>query len=176
MPPSEQERRLTELRRMKVIELLSKGYRNNSEIGRLLNVSDVTVGRNIKYFRDQAQQKLQDWITNQIPMAVNESMVLLDLLMRKCFEILDKLGDSDHKTKLSVISMMKELQLAKTQVMSDASIARELLRVWKQKQDSIMALDTNASAADEDDDTNNHNQDTEIDDTDAEVAEETIEK
>ena len=55
----EQERNMIDLRRSKVLELLSKGGINQAEIPRTLNISEPTVSRDVKSLKDQAQKELE---------------------------------------------------------------------------------------------------------------------
>ena len=138
------EQRAMDIRRERVAAYLSKGYRNYAEISRLINVPYTTVIRDVAYFRDKANENLQHWISNEIPMHLWESMRLYDSLMRECSTMLDNVNSGasdgnikDPKLKLAIISTMRELQEGKTELMSNSMIAREILAKWKQKEDQL---------------------------------------
>jgi DeoR/GlpR family transcriptional regulator of sugar metabolism len=64
-----------EWRRSKVSELSSRGY-NQSEISRVLQISQSTINRDIIYLRQQAKTKSKDTLTSDYQK--NTRNVLLD--------------------------------------------------------------------------------------------------
>ena len=54
-------------RRDKVMELLSKGESNQSEISRILQISQPTINRDITYLRQQAKHNIKRYIDERLP-------------------------------------------------------------------------------------------------------------
>jgi DNA-directed RNA polymerase specialized sigma24 family protein len=55
-----------ERRRSKVSQLSSQGY-NQSEISRLLQISQSTINRDIIYLRQQAKENIKRYIDERLP-------------------------------------------------------------------------------------------------------------
>jgi Trp operon repressor len=66
MITAEEEKRLIELRRGKVSELYSKEY-SQTEISKILNVSEATISRDIKVLKIQARENIDNLIDEQLP-------------------------------------------------------------------------------------------------------------
>ena len=56
-----------EWRRAKVMELLSKGETNQSEIARIIQVDKSVVCRDISYLRQQAKTNIKKYIDERLP-------------------------------------------------------------------------------------------------------------
>jgi DeoR/GlpR family transcriptional regulator of sugar metabolism len=55
-----------EWRRSKVLELISQGY-NQSEISRILQISQPTINRDLTYLRQQAKSNIRRYIDEILP-------------------------------------------------------------------------------------------------------------
>ena len=55
-----------EWRRSKVSELSSQGY-NQSEISRVLQISQPTINRDIAYMKNQAKENIKKYIDERLP-------------------------------------------------------------------------------------------------------------
>jgi DeoR/GlpR family transcriptional regulator of sugar metabolism len=58
---------IIEWRRTKVMELLSKGESNQSEIARILQVDKSIICRDIAYIRQQSKTKIKKYIDQRLP-------------------------------------------------------------------------------------------------------------
>ena len=56
------QQQIIEWRRAKVVELLSKGETNQSEIARILQVDKSIICRDIAYLRRQAKENIKEYI------------------------------------------------------------------------------------------------------------------
>jgi DeoR/GlpR family transcriptional regulator of sugar metabolism len=65
-----------EWRRAKVMELLSKGESNQSEIAKILQVDKSIICRDIAYLRQQAKTNIKRYIDERLPESMRN--VLLD--------------------------------------------------------------------------------------------------
>jgi predicted transcriptional regulator len=63
-----------EWRRSKVSELSSQGY-NQSEISRILQISQPTINRDIIYLRHQAKHNIKRYIDERLPEEYKKCMV-----------------------------------------------------------------------------------------------------
>jgi DNA-binding MarR family transcriptional regulator len=57
-----------EWRRAKVMELLSKGESNQSEIARILQVDKSIISRDVAYLREQSKHNIKRYIDEQLPL------------------------------------------------------------------------------------------------------------
>lgn len=116
----EQERNLINLRRSKILELLSKGYTNQAEIARTLNISEPTVSRDVSFLKEQAQEELRTHIQERIPFEYQRSRQAINDLIRRANEILDNTKD-DPKTQLQVINTLANLWAGNMSLTTDGS-------------------------------------------------------
>ena len=137
MPISETEvadARLIELRRAKVVELLAKGHQYNSEMGRMLAVSNDTIAKDIQFIKEQSNKTVEEFVNKEIPYHLYLCMNMYDQLMQKCATKLEQIGDSDHRLSLSIIQLMRELIRDKGDLMGSSFIAIQMLEMWRQKE------------------------------------------
>jgi hypothetical protein len=72
-----------EWRRAKVMELLSKGESNQSEIDRILQVDKSIVCRDIAYLGQQAKSNIKKYIDERLPEEYEKCLVGLTAITRK---------------------------------------------------------------------------------------------
>jgi DeoR/GlpR family transcriptional regulator of sugar metabolism len=64
-----------EWRRTKVMELLSKGESNQSEIARILQVDKSIICRDIAYLRQQSKENIKSYIDERLPEGYEKCLV-----------------------------------------------------------------------------------------------------
>jgi hypothetical protein len=101
----EQERNLINLRRSKVLELLSKGHTNQAEIAGIVRWSEPTVSRDIKFLKGQAEHELETHIKERIPLEYLRVRTGLNDILRKAVEILEKATDPNLQIKTMELLM-----------------------------------------------------------------------
>jgi transcriptional regulator len=69
--------------RTKVMELLSKGETNQSEIARILQVDKSIVCRDIAYLRNQAKTNIKRYIDERLPEEYEKCLVELTAILRE---------------------------------------------------------------------------------------------
>jgi transcriptional regulator len=67
-----------EWRRSKVLELASQGH-NQSEISRILQISQPTINRDLAYLRQQAKSNIRRYIDERLPVMLDISMSYLEI-------------------------------------------------------------------------------------------------
>jgi DNA-binding transcriptional regulator LsrR (DeoR family) len=65
-----------EWRRNKVVELASQGY-NQSEISRILQISQPTINRDITYLRQQAKENIKRYIDERLPEEYEKCLIAI---------------------------------------------------------------------------------------------------
>jgi DeoR-like helix-turn-helix domain len=114
------ERRLLEIRRARVMELLSKGHTNQSEIAKLCNVSEPTISRDIAFLEIQACDSLRTHIQKRLPFLHAKAMTGINDLLLKTNDILD--NAKDPKLRLSTINTLANLYAGILTMASDGNI------------------------------------------------------
>ena len=71
-----------EWRRSKVSELSSQGY-NQSEISRMLQISQPTINRDITHLRQQAKHNIKRYIDERLPEEYEKCRVGLNTITRE---------------------------------------------------------------------------------------------
>ncbi len=73
-----------EWRRSKVLELASQGH-NQSEISRILQISQPTINRDITYLRQQAKSNIRKYIDERLPEEYEKCLVGLAAILREAW-------------------------------------------------------------------------------------------
>jgi DeoR/GlpR family transcriptional regulator of sugar metabolism len=76
-----------EWRRAKVLELMSKGEINQSEIARTLQVDKSTICRDIDYIRQQAKVNIARYIDERLPEEYEKCLVGLNSILKEAWTI-----------------------------------------------------------------------------------------
>jgi predicted transcriptional regulator len=71
-----------EWRRSKVQELASQGY-NQSEIARIMQISQPTINRDISYLRQQAKSNIKRYIDERLPEEYEKCLVGLTAILQR---------------------------------------------------------------------------------------------
>ena len=74
-----------EWRRVKVMELLSKGECNQSEIARVLQVDRSIISRDIAHIREQSKDNIRKYIDERLPEADEKCLVGLTAILREAY-------------------------------------------------------------------------------------------
>jgi transcription initiation factor IIE alpha subunit len=74
---------IIEWRRVKVMELLSKGETSQSEIASILQVDKSIVCRDIAYLRQQAKANIKRYIDERLPEEYEKCLVGLNAITKK---------------------------------------------------------------------------------------------
>src|ERR671929_2063538 len=75
-----------EWRRSKVQELASQGY-NQSEISRILQISQPTINRDLSYLRQQAKSNIKRYIDERLPEEYEKCLVGLTAILKEAWTI-----------------------------------------------------------------------------------------
>ena len=91
-----------EWRRNKVHELASQGY-NQSEISRILQISQSTINRDITYLRQQAKDNIKRYIDDRLPEEYEKCLVGLNAITKEAWNTAQSTED-ERKDTCIVIS------------------------------------------------------------------------
>jgi ATP/maltotriose-dependent transcriptional regulator MalT len=92
-----------EWRRNKVLELSSQGY-SERDIGSKLQISHITVHRDLVHLKRQAQANLEHHIHEVVPEEYQKAMVGMKRNLKRVLEIADSTADTRLKLQASSIA------------------------------------------------------------------------
>jgi predicted transcriptional regulator len=108
-----------EWRRSKVSELASKGY-NQSEISRILQISQPTINIDISYLRQQAKQNIKRYIDERLPEEYEKCLVGLNAILREAWNTAQ--NTEDKREKIQALSLAKECYSMKLELLTNATV------------------------------------------------------
>jgi predicted transcriptional regulator len=117
-----------ELRRGKVLELLSKGN-SQTEIAKTLNVSNALISLDLQYIKEKAQKELETHIEEKIPLEYTRAMTGLNSILKKANETLE--NATDTKTKLQTMALLMELYKNIMTLTTDGGVVEQALKMVK---------------------------------------------
>src|SRR5918995_2356887 len=101
------EQRLIELRRAKVMELLSNGHTSQVSIAETLNVSEPTVSRDIRFLKDKAKKELEIHFQEKLPFEYARALTGINSTLSRIAELLKEA--KDPKTKIECMKLQMDL-------------------------------------------------------------------
>jgi predicted transcriptional regulator len=87
-----------EWRRSKVQELASQGY-SQSEMSRILRISQPTINRDLSYLRQQAKDNIKRYIDERLPEEYEKCLVGLNAITKEACNIAQSTEDKREKIK-----------------------------------------------------------------------------
>src|ERR671936_2369252 len=120
-----------EWRRAKIMELLSKGENNQSEIARVLQVDRSVVCRDISYLRDQAKTNIKRYIDERLPEEYEKCLVGLNAITREAWNTAQQ--SEDKREKIQALSLAKECYSMKLDLLTNATVVDDAIRFVSQK-------------------------------------------
>src|ERR687884_603168 len=119
-----------EWRRSKVQELASQGY-NQTEISRILQISQPTINRDITYLRQQAKVNIKIYIDERLPEEYEKCLVGLTAITKEAW---NTAHDPEYKReKLQALSLAKECYSMKMGLLTNATVVDDAIRFVAEK-------------------------------------------
>ena len=119
-----------EWRRSKVQELSSQGY-NQSEISRMLQISQPTINRDITYLRQQAKQNIKKYVDERLPEEYEKCMVGLTSILKEAW--ITSQQTQDKREKIQALSLAKECYSMKLDLLTNATVVDDAIRLVSRK-------------------------------------------
>jgi predicted transcriptional regulator len=114
-----------EWRRNKVQELASQGY-NQSEISRILQISQPTINRDITFLRQQAKENIKKYIDERLPEEYEKCLVGLNAITREAWNTSQH--TEDIREKIQALSLAKECYFMKLDLLTNATVVDDAIR------------------------------------------------
>jgi predicted transcriptional regulator len=119
-----------EWRRSKVQELSSQGY-NQSEITRILQISQPTINRDITYLRQQAKSNIKKYIDERLPEEYEKCLVGLTAITKEAWNT--AANTEDKREKIQALSLAKECYSMKLDLLTNATVVDDAIRYVSSK-------------------------------------------
>jgi DNA-binding transcriptional regulator LsrR (DeoR family) len=100
----QQQQQQVERRRAKVLELMSKGETNQSEIARILQVDRSIVCRDVAYLRQQAKENITKYVDERLPEEYEKSLVGLNSILKEAWNM-SQTDDNIKSDKIKALAM-----------------------------------------------------------------------
>jgi predicted transcriptional regulator len=119
-----------EWRRSKVRELSSQGY-NQSEISRILQISQPTTNRDMSYLRQQAKSNIKRYIDERLPEEYEKCLVGITAILREAWTTSNQ--THDNREKIQALSLAKECYSMKLDLLTNATVVDDAIRFVSQR-------------------------------------------
>jgi hypothetical protein len=114
-----------EWRRSKVQELANQGY-NQSEISRILQISQPTINRDITYLRQQAKDNIKKFIDERLPEEYEKCLVGITSILKEAWITCQ--NTEDKREKIQALSLAKECYSMKLELLTNATVVDDAIR------------------------------------------------
>jgi hypothetical protein len=112
-------------RRNKILELSSQGY-NQSEVSRILQISQPTINRDMIYLRQQAKDNIKRYIDERLPEEYEKCLVGLNAITREAWNTAQ--NTEDKREKIQALSLAKECYSMKLDLLTNATVVDDAIR------------------------------------------------
>ena len=119
-----------EWRRNKVQELASQGH-NQSEISRILQISQPTINRDITYLRQQAEDNIKKYIDERLPEEYEKCLVGLTAITKEAWNTAQ--NTADKREKIQALSLAKDCYSMKLDLLTNATVVDDAIRFVSSK-------------------------------------------
>jgi hypothetical protein len=120
-----------EWRRAKVMELLSNGETNQSEIARILQVDKSIVCRDIAYLRQQSKSNIKKYIDERLPEEYEKCLVGLNAITKEAWNT--AANTEDKREKIQALSLAKECYSMKLDLFTNTTVVDDAIRLVSSK-------------------------------------------
>ena len=121
-----QQNQIIEWRRAKVMELLSKGESNQSEIARILQVDKSIICRDIAYLRQQAKENIKRYIDERLPEEYEKCLIGLTSILKEAWNTSQ--NTEDNREKIHALSLAKDCYSMKLDLLTNATVVDDAIR------------------------------------------------
>ena len=126
-----QQQQIIEWRRAKVMELLSKGESNQSEIARILQVDKSIISRDIQYLRQQSKENIKKYVDERLPEEYEKCLVGITSILREAWNTSQQ--TEDNREKIQALSLAKDCYSMKLDLLTNATVVDDAIRFVTQK-------------------------------------------
>lgn len=136
-------------RRAKVLELMSKGETNQSEIARILQVDRSTICRDVDYLRQQAKENIARYVNERLPEEYEKCLVGLNSILKEAWAISQT--ENIKGDKIKALALAKECYAMKLEMLTNATVVEDAIRFVALHMASSEKINSDKMAGDEND-------------------------
>src|ERR1051326_149581 len=125
------QQQIIEWRRAKVMELLSKGESNQSEIARILQVDKSIISRDVAFIREQSRTNIKRYIDERLPEEYEKCLVGLNAITKEAWNTAQQ--TEDKREKIQALSLAKECYSMKLDLLTNATVVDDAIRFVSHK-------------------------------------------
>jgi hypothetical protein len=115
-----------EWRRAKILELMSKGETNQSEIARILQVDRSTICRDVDYLRQQAKENITRYVDERLPEEYEKCLVGLNSILKEAWTISQT--ENIKGDKIKALALAKGCYAMKLELLTNATVIDDAVR------------------------------------------------
>ena len=121
-----QQQQQLEWRRAKVLELMSKGETNQSEIARILQVDRSTICRDVDYLRQQAKENISKYVDERLPEEYEKCLVGLNSILKEAWTMSQT--ENIKGDKIKALALAKDCYAMKLELLTNATVVDDAIR------------------------------------------------
>jgi transcriptional regulator with XRE-family HTH domain len=110
----------------KVLELSSKGLQQ-SEIAKVLKVSEPTISRDLSQIRQQSHQRIRRYLDEELPVEYEKTLSGLTQILKETWIIINK-ADTDERDRLMALSLARDTYNVRLDLLSSATVVERAVR------------------------------------------------
>jgi predicted transcriptional regulator len=131
-----------EWRRRQVFELSSKGQ-SQTEIARILQISESTISRDLDQLRQQSKHNIRRYIDERLPEEYERCLPGLNAITREACDT--SANTEDKREKIQALSLAKECYSMKLDLLTNATVVDDAIRFVSsnKSKDNLRSLDDN---------------------------------
>jgi predicted transcriptional regulator len=134
-----------EWRRNKVLELASHGY-NQSEISKILQISQPTINRDITYLRQQAKHNIKRYIDERLPEEYEKCLVGLTAITKEAWNTSQQ--TEDKREKIQALSLAMQCYSMKLDLLTNVTVVDDAIRFVSDRSKEKLKYTGNSSEDD----------------------------
>jgi hypothetical protein len=116
-----------EWRHAKVLELMSKGETNQSEIARILQVDRSIVCRDVAFLRQQTKENITRYVDERLPEEYEKCLVGLNNILKEAWKM-SQTDDNIKSDKIKALALAKECYAMKLELLTNATVVDDAIR------------------------------------------------
>src|SRR5207245_1374803 len=114
--------------------LSSQGY-NQSEISKILQISQPTINRDISYIRKQSKENIKKYIDEKLSEEYEKCLVGLKAIVKEAWTTSQQ--TEDKREKIQALSLTKECYGMKLDLLTNATVVDDAIRFVTEHRKSI---------------------------------------
>jgi hypothetical protein len=126
-------------RRTKVLEMMSKGETNQSEIARVLKVDKSVISKDVAILKEQSRENLEKHIQERLPLEYQNCMTEIDRVIRMACDITEK--PIDDKTRLQALSLLNECYKYKMDLTTNGVVITDAIKFVQTNKEKLTTSD-----------------------------------